>query len=580
MAFLSNKLDPGLGLSLQLPEDLRQKNISMSLCYDPLNRTWEAIVKYHGDLKRIAGDLGINAEILTERYAIVTFDAEILASLLAYNEIEYMEKPKPVSMALNFSLSQSCVTAVQNNPPYQLSGKGTIIGIIDSGIDYAHPDFINDDGTSRILYIWDQTIHGSPPEGFSLGTEYTNNMINEALQIKDISGRMNFLPHNDIHNHGTHIAGIAAGNGRAGRGGFKGVAPEASLIVVKLGTVSRTSLTKTTEIMRALKYVIERAEFHNMPISINLSYGTNEGAHNGSLLFDTFIDDMSLRWKTVICAATGNEGSAGHHKSGTMQHDRAEDIEFVVADGLNSLTIEIWKSYVDKFDVEFISPDGSSTGRISFRAINQRFQLGSATVYIEFVGATPFSENECVLIVLFPLNRQIVPGIGTVRLHPVSIVTGRYDAWLPTTEVTGMDTYFLKPSAQNTATSPSTARNVISVGGYDCRTNRISYFSGRGAAPYSHTPDLAAPAENIMAAIPHGGYDAMTGTSMAAPHITGSAALLMQWGIVRGNDPYLYGQKVRACLKFGARKDRGTTYPNVEWGYGKLCLLDSFQYLT
>lgn len=332
--------------------------------------------------------------------------------------------------------------------------------------------------------------------------------------------------------------------------------------------------------MRALKYVIEKAESLNTPVSINLSYGTNEGVNDGTSLFDTFIDDISLRWKTVVCAATGNEGSARHHKTGILQDNYVEEIEFVISGGLNSLTFEIWKSYVDKFDVEIISPNNNSTGRISFKAINQYFQLGRTIVYIEFVDATPFSENECVLMALFPLDQWLTAGIWTVRLHPVSIATGRYDARLPVTEVTGMDTYFLTPTTQNTATSPSTANSVISVGGYDGDTNRISYFSGRGAVPYNNIPNLIAPAENIMAAISGGGYDALTGTSMAAPHVTGSAALLMQWGIVKGNDPFLYGQKIKACLKFGARKEPRLNYPNPEWGYGKLCLLDSLQYLT
>lgn len=579
MSSISDKIEPILNLSLQLPEDLRQKNISMSMGYNQLNRTWEAVVKYHGNMEQVAEELSINAEILTERYAIITFPAEKIMQLLSYNEIEYIEKPKPVSMALDFSLRQSCIEAVQNIPPYQLTGKDTIIGIIDSGIDYAHPDFINEDGTSRILYIWDQTINGNPPEGFGFGTEYTRDMINKALRLRDISERMNYLPHSDIHRHGTHVAGIAAGNGRASRGKYKGVAPEASIIAVKLGQVSNTSLTKTTEIMRALKYVIERAERHNMPVSVNLSYGTNEGAHDGTSLFDTFIDDISRKWKTVICAATGNEGSSGHHKSGELQNNRAEEIEFALSGGLNSLTLEIWKSYIDKFDVEIISPDGDSTGRISFRAINQHFRLKHAVLYIEFVDSTPFSENECILIAFFPLNQWLSSGIWTVRLYPVSIITGKYNAWLPATQVMGIDAYFLKPSIQNTATSPSTASSVISVGGYDCRTIKASYFSGRGSVPYNNIPDLTAPAENIMAAIPDSGYDALTGTSMASPHVAGAAALLMQWGIVRRNDPYLYGQKIKACLKFGAKKDRGITYPNSEWGYGMLCLFDSFQYL-
>ena len=578
MDLLSKKIEPILRLALQLPEQLRSMDMFLSAGYNSSSLMWEVIVKYHGSLDSIMDELNLNFEILSERYAIVLLDTNNLIELANCDQIEYIEKPSLISMDLDFSLRQSCITSIQNNPPFQLTGLDTIIGIIDSGIDYTHPDFIDEDGESRIYCIWDQSIDGTPPVGFNIGTEYTHEVINQAINIQDIEERMKLLPHIDAYGHGTHVSSIAAGNGRASRGRYKGVAPEASLIIVKLGQVSDSRLTKTTEIMRAIKYIIERAEELYKPVAINISYGTNEGPHDGSTLFEVFINDISYQWKNAICVATGNEATAGHHKSGRLLSNQIEEIEFAISSNFNSLTLEIWKSNVDQFDIEIISPSGRSTGRISFEMVNQYYQLGETLVYIEFFNSTPFSENESVVIALFPRERQLDSGIWGIKIYPVSILTGVYDAWLLTTESSSRDIFFLQPDVENTATSPSTVKNVISVGGYDSQTNRISYFSGRGKNLYNDVPDIVAPAENIMAAIPGGGYDSLSGTSMAAPFITGCAALLMQWGIIRENDPYLYGQKLKACLKFGANRDRDMTYPNNVFGFGKLCLRDAFDY--
>ncbi|MDR2908607.1 MAG: S8 family serine peptidase, partial [Oscillospiraceae bacterium] len=253
---------------------------------------WEIIVKYNGSLDAVSEALEAEVELLGGSYAILTMNASRIREIYNYSEIEYVELPKNLTPSLEGSLSAACVTSVHSPGEYDLRGKGVLVGIIDSGIDYAHPDFIGPDGRSRILYMWDQSAEGTPPAGFTSGVEYTADQLTAAAQ-SDIPQAV--IPSTDTVGHGTAVAGIAAGNGR-GYNGYVGVAPEASIIAVRLGEKGRKSFARTTEIMRALKYISDKALELRMPVAINLSMGTNNGSHSGTSLFETYIDDVSRRW--------------------------------------------------------------------------------------------------------------------------------------------------------------------------------------------------------------------------------------------------------------------------------------------
>jgi len=538
----------------------------------------EVIVKYSGNIYRLEAELGVEVEILEEGFAIITLLSDQIPLLYDYKEIEYIEMPKTLTLVLYQSLRITCVSAVHRPEEYNLKGAGVIIGIIDSGIDYTHPDFCREDGTSRILYLWDQTEGDSPPYGFRQGTEYDNHQINMALNNAQ---PFEIVPSVDTIGHGTAVAGIAAGNGRASNGREMGVAPEASLIVVKLGNKGFESFARTTEIMRAMKYILDKSEELSMPVSINLSYGTNDGSHDGSSLFETYINAASQRWKTVIVAATGNEGAAAHHFSGEIDTGETIDVGFVIAEHLNSLYLTLWKNFVDQFTLELILPSGNSTGEIDPKQRSTVKSIDGVSIQLNYGQPTHYDEDQEIFFLISEQESAVPQGVWRLRVRGVQVVDGRFDIWLPTVEEVGMDTAFTEPSPETTLTLPSTALNVISVGGFNGALNIAVQFSGRGFT-WNNVyvkPDLVAPAVDIVSARAGGGYDSFTGTSMAAPFVTGAAALMMEWGIVLDNDPFLYGQRVKAFLKRGARRNPGITYPNPIWGYGTLCLEDALEYL-
>jgi subtilisin family serine protease len=540
----------------------------------------EVIVKFHGDILSVGTKVGADIEILTSNYAIATLDIRQLNAFYQYNEVEYVEVPKNLTFFVHNSLRSACISPVQSGTDFNLTGKGVVVGVIDSGIDYTHPDFRNDDGTSRVIFIWDQTLQGSPPAGFKNGAEYNNDQLNAALKTDQ---PLLAVPTEDTIGHGSAVAGVAAGNGRSTSGGFlKGVAPEASIIVVKLNHHGAQNFTRTTEVMRAIKYIIDRAEMLNMPVSINISYGTNNGSHDGTSLFETYIDTMADRWKTVICIATGNEGSAGHHFSADIKQKESANVEIALASNTKNIYMTLWKNFADTFSFELISPSGRSSSTISPSEGLVNFTLDNVMVTVFNRQPNHYnSANE--IYFMFQGMEDVIPmGIWKLIVKGDQIVDGRFDIWLPTLEEVTSETAFFNPSLDITLTIPSTARKVISVGGYNASIETSADFSGRG---YTRRdvfvkPDLVAPAVGVTTVKAGGSYEAFSGTSIATPFVTGSAALMMEWGVVKENDVFLYGERIKAFLQKGAKRKFTIEYPNPIWGYGTLCLNTSMDLLV
>ena len=570
------KLENLLNLALDSTPEERMRSDNLGTGYDVADQTWEVIIKYTENLDNVRQI----AEEVTELFggfAVVRIKEDALTLLTDIPQVTYVEKPKAVYFALQEAKAASCLTGVQGGAD-GLSGAGVLFACVDSGVAYTHPDFRNEDGSTRILYLWDQTIEGNSPAGYTRGTEYTAEQINAALQAQTQTERREIVPSEDISGHGTSVLGIGAGNGRGSGGRFRGVAYESDIIVVKLGTPGEGSFPRTTELLEGVDYCIRKAVELGMPIAVNLSFGNNYGAHNGSSLLENYLDTVAGVGKNVICVGMGNEGTAGVHKALTLTQEEPVEAEFSIGEFQVSTNLQLWKSYADRVRIFIENPAGTVIGPIEEILGTQRFSIQGTELLIYYGTPNPYNVLQEIYIDFLASDQYLPSGIWKLRIEPIEIVWNLAELWLPVSETANERTRFLEPTLAGTFTVPSAAENVISVAAYDALSGAYADFSGRAfqVLPWAGKPDLAAPGVDIQTAAVGGGYRRVSGTSFATPFVTGSAALLMEWGIVRGNDPFLFGNKVKAYLRRGAKELSGfTETPNARVGYGALCVEES-----
>lgn len=572
MERFSEKIDTSFQLALQIPQQQRRKSESLSSGFDEETGRWEVILRVEGDVEQLRRDFS-NADLLEvgEGYVIGLVPQTELDRLAKRTEVIYMEQPKRIQTAVAQGVRASCIWPLQQEvtPMGYLSGRGVFVGMIDSSIDYFHPDFRNPDGTTRIEWL------------YADGVAYDSRQINEALEADTREAALSIVPVTDSSGHGTHVAGIAAGNGRASAGRNRGIAYESPLIVVKLGNTREGGFPKTTQLMEAVAFVRDKAKAAGMPVAVNISFGNNYGSHTGTSLLETYLSQMATTWKMSIVTGMGNEGNGAGHREGTVTSEQAaEEVELSVDDYETSLTLQLWKNYQDPMDVVFLAPDNSEVARLPDTLLDGNdgemlsFTWKDTRLYIFWGMPSPYSIYQEIYAAFLPAGDYLDSGVWKIRLESKGIKDGTYAMWLPEKKGLNSRTGFLEPSQDTTLTIPATARNLISVGAYDSRRNQYASFSGRGFTWETKQvkPDLVAPGVSITSCDVGGGYAVRSGTSMAAPFVTGSAALLMQWGIAEGNDPYLYGEKLKAYLIRGAEPFSGELLPSKRVGWGKLCL--------
>lgn len=575
---MNEKQDNQLNMALELTPEQLNKSQELSVGFNESSNSWDLIVKYQGNLDRVR-ELGVTVKELTGGYAVLNVPEFLVDTVSDLEEIIFVEKPKSLEFSVIQGKRISCVNEVQIpgsliGGANGLFGEGVIIGVADSGIDYTNQAFRNADGTTRILKLWDQVTD----------TVFDEAQINEALLSDNPYAIVNSR---DISGHGTHVAGIAAGNYAENKTQNLGIATKSKLIIVKMAEPAENSFPKTTQLMEAVDFIVKQANEYGMPFVVNISFGNTYGSHDGTSLLSTYFDSVIDANRMVMAIGSGNEGDSAGHAGGYINVSRGnvsdrslderKDIELQVSEYQGTFGIQLWKNYVDEWGIQITAPSGDSTPIINKDGYIFTYELDGTTMKLLYGTPKPYSKYQEVYISLIPQNRYVKSGIWNISIIPERTVNGRYDLWLPTSGSINENTRFLTPDPFITLTVPAGTRKAITVGAYNGNNDSIASFSGRGFTREDNQikPDIVAPGVNIVSASNTGGTTIRSGTSMATPFVSGSAALMMEWGIVRGNDAFLYGEKVKAYMIRGARHLAGINeYPSelAGWGDGVILL--------
>lgn len=501
----------------------------------------------------------------------------------------YQTQPKLYTLQDSTNMDASGITRVRNQPFLGLSGLNVLIGMIDTGLDYTHPAFRYLDGSSRIVGLWDQTIQtGKPPAGILYGSEYRKEELDEALRLEN---PYELVPSRDENGHGTFLAGIAAG-GEDIENDFTGAAPLASIAMVKLKEAKPylkeyyrvregAYAVQENDIMIGIKYLLDTAVRVNMPLVLLIGLGTNMGGHENSTYLSNLLSDVSSYIGLAVVTAGGNEGNEAAHYRGIFSVDaNPQIVEFTVAERSTGFTMELWTRLPVSAAISIISPSGEQIEEMTVRPGRHEeyhFVFEDTVITIDYI--VPFGvEGDNVIFLRFEN-----PAAGLWRL----LVRGSaiseqdsFDIWMPVREFMGEGTYFLRPDPFITLTDPANAEEQITVTAYNHRDNSLYLRAGRGYTRRGVTkPDLAAPGVNISGPQPGGGYTVRSGSSIAAAHVAGAAALMLEWGIVNGNMYAMDTGSIKNYLLLGAWRNPDITYPNRETGYGFLDLYMTFREL-
>jgi subtilisin family serine protease len=520
----------------------------------------------------------------------------------------YYSVPKLYGLMDTTSFDASGITATLNQPLLNVRGQGVLIGFLDTGIDYLREDFKMSDGRTRIAAVWDQTIQSVNYEedtGEAAGTEqydrkqaqgmvqygtvYTREVINAALAAeREGQNPYDIVPSRDENGHGTFLAGVAAASETAD---YIGAAPDAEILMVRLKPAKkylrdfyllpeRVEAYSETDMMMGVRFLQQYAIREKKPLVICVGLGTASGSRTGALPFADLLNTLARQVNTVVVTCTGNEANNRTHTSGLAVSDtEPSEIEITVGAGERGFVMEIWAESLDILSVAITSPSGERIPRIPARIDTggvYNFLLERSQVAVDYRVVESASGYEVIFM------RFINPAQGIWKIHVYSLtnIVGRYNAWLPLKQFLSGDTYFLNSNPSTTLTEPGAAERVISVGAYNHITDASYAASGRG---YTATglikPDFVAPGVDVYGVRAGGGYTTRTGTSVAAAHAAGAAALLLTWGVTDGNLPYMGTNEVKSVLIRGAKRENSTVYPNNIYGYGKMDVIEAFNKL-
>lgn len=506
----------------------------------------------------------------------------------------YTAIPKAFGLMDTSSVEATGVLRVQNQPVLNLRGQGVILGFVDTGIAYDLPIFQNEDGTSRILGLWDQTVvsekeYTEEADFFrwEYGTYYNQEEITAALKSEH---PYDVVPSRDEEGHGTFLAGIAAGKVDR-KADFTGMAPDASLAVVKLkpmkqymrrffsipdGVVAYSEI----DIYNAVSFLLELSWYYRKPVVMCIGLGTNQGGHDGRMPISDYMSQISNSRGMAVVQAAGNEGNARRHYYGRVSENLQDVVEIKVGKNVEGFCVELWGNSLNTFYVGIQSPSGKTVPPVPPERDEVReydFILDGSKVYI-YDYVTVSQGGDYVVVLHFQTPAE---GVWKIQVAAKGSFDTEYHMWMPITQFVPEDTYFLQSNPYTTLTSNACATSTLVMGMYNHYFDALTPESSKG---YTRTnqvkPDLAAPGVNVYGPFTDGSYGYRTGSSIAAAHGAGASALLMEYGIARGNATYMDGMDIRSLLIRGAGRKPTLEYPNPDWGYGTLDVYETFQVIA
>lgn len=551
------------------------------------NEYMDLIIKYNGNTELLKQYEKYSVQIMNPTFAVIYLPVtEIKSDLLI--KWGYSSIPKCYALTDDLSLEASGVTKLRATPALNLRGKGVLVGIIDTGIDYTNPVFQNKDGTTKIAGIWDQTIEDGTqfPEMIYpafYGTEYKREQINAALKS---SNPLQIVPSVDENGHGTMLAGIAAGSENK-ENDFSGVVPDAELLVVKLKQAknnirdffsipANVTCYQETDIIWGVQYLVDTARNLKRPLAICIGLGTSQGAHDNSGPLNLEITIAGDFPGVAATIAAGNEGNARRHFYSALDPDESVPVELNVGAGESGFTMELWGDPPMIYTLDILSPNGEYIPMIS-KSLEEsrtiRFVFEETVININYIMIEPDTGKQ-IIVLKFSKPTQ---GTWKFQVYGKSDLKGAFHVWLPSDHFISSNTYFSDSNSYTTITSPANSTVPITVVAYNSNSGTLYADSGKGYSTSNIlNPDLAAPGVNIICPTLDRKFTTMSGTSAAAAHTAGITAMLLEWGIVNGNNPNLDTIGIKKFLVRGAQRNKQLQYPNRAWGYGTIDIFNAY----
>lgn len=536
----------------------------------------DIVIEYNDDttyFERI-GEYSYN--LINDKYAIIHIPKEVLNEN-AIKNFGYFAIPKCYGLLTYLMKEQEKEYTVRSFPEYNLTGKGVLVGIVDTGIVYTNPIFIHPDNTSKVKAIWDQSIDsGQYPEGMFYGTEYSQEQINEALRSDN---PLQFVPSTDTIGQGTAMAGIAAGY-PSEHNGFSGLAVQADIVVVKLkqakanimdfyGIPQDTYCYQMNDIMMGIQYLMNISKKLNMPIAICVGLGSSQGSHKGEDIISNYLTESSTASGIAIQIAAGNEGDTSHHYFGEIIPPEPYDlVELKVGPLDKNFSMELWGYHPNVVTVEIVTPTGDTVAVLKPDFVGQRnynIEYNDMIIYVDSYISETYSEEQ---VILFRF-KNIWEGVWRFRTSGTDDLISQYHIWLPIRNFLSSETYFNYANPYTTLSIPGNALDLVTVTSYNPIDRTLSESASRGfTAAFLYKPDIAAPGEYILVPTINNTFTPLAGTSLATAFTGGISAGLLEWGIIQGNMPNMSSITVRYFLTNSAVRGNDLFYPNPYWGYG------------